>query len=314
MREHTRKNNKLITKLKKQMDAACSEGGWIDPRHGGSVSRRDNGLVYWAVIGQNGETHHDPSQQCHVGLNSTNGVERWFLLNRLQFGYNPRPVSDEIIDAYLLYLTKQSPYRDAFYRKGGKTVREYGYVVMDTTAPANQMSSALVAVRMIWEWSGTIPFVWYQLVRQGVHPDVAYCHAYQVECKDHENVSTNRGVYSHTSWGGNSFTKGQVKNYLTNNMVNANAPYYNKGLYAPMTRLYGNFPKGLSGYEWTPGSYLQAGIPAIAEQAKSKKVGTRNVFKMGIEEETVKVGDFFPLWAEFLKKSYGDVGQWIKDN
>lgn len=300
MREHTRKNNKLIAKLKAQMDDACSVTGWIDPRHGGSIKRNPNYLVYWAVIDEKGNTYHDNSWQCHVGLNYAE-VGKYILLNRLQFGYAKRPLPDEIIDEYLMYITKHSPYKDAFYRKGGKKVREYGYVVMDTTVPANYMASALVALRMIWENPG-IPFLWSKLVKEGVHPDVAYCHAYQVNCPDLKTVGTHP-CNSHTSWDGGRFIKKMVKNFITNNIQVKNASYIEGGKYAPMCFMYG---------EGQQGSYLNAKTLACHEQAKKKKKATNNIFNQGNQRDNVNVDDFIPLWAEMLKQNYGNVEEWVK--
>jgi hypothetical protein len=303
MREHTRKNNRLVAKLKAQMDAAVTMTGYIDPRHGGSINRNPNYLVYWAVIDEKGETYHDSSWQCHVGLNYSEGVQKYFLLNRLQFGNAKRPLPDEIIDEYLLYITKHSPYKDAFYRKGGKKVREYGYVVMDTTVPANYMASALVALRMIWEYPG-IPFLWSKLVKEGVHPDVAYCHAYQVSCNDLKTVSTNES-WSHTSWDGHQFTNKMVKNFIRNKIKVKNAPYVEGGKYAPMCFMYGD-PAAVS--------YLRDKTLACHEQAKKKKKGTNNIFNQGNQRDNVNVDDFIPLWAEMLKENYGNVEEWVNKN
>lgn len=307
----------LINKLVGEMREAVS-GGFISPVHGGKIVRNPKSVTYWAGITNKGETFHSDNQACHAGLGYQYKENYRFIASRMQWEQNPRPLPDEVIDAYLEWLTVSSPYAKAFVFTGGEWTRKYGYVVVRTAEiPANLMSGALFAARMATEHAGTIALIWWYLQKNGVHPDIAYCHAHQITCSDHENVIIDQPMTAHTAWYGKQFTREMVLNFKRHRMPSALPPYNNE----KNTREEGrsgrrrNYSPVAMAWSSRPQAYIYGDrIDYLHEKLEDAKkaanaIGVKpssNIFKANALKTTLPVGPFCEEWAKILIKEYGD--------
>jgi hypothetical protein len=263
-------------------------------------------LVYWAAINEQGQIHHDTYAICHAMLTRPGVKNPKFIINRLQWGWKsgkavaPR----DTLEAYLEYLSYRSPYRKAFAIKGGKKILDDGYAVFNTNIPGNLMAAAMLSVRMMWEYPG-VPFIWHELVKNGVHPDVAYLHSYQVQCKDFETLTTV-GIGSHSPINGSGFSKQFATNFVKHNPVNAIDKNYNVyHVYNGMFTLFG-YSKNVY---YANESYLSEHLPDIGKRAL-QKVEKKNInpfANAGGKRDAIPAKRFCELWAPILIDNYKEI-------
>ena len=268
---------------------------------------KPNYLVYWAAINEQGHIHHDTYAICHANLTRPGVKNPKFIINRLQWGWKSgrayAPLDTR--EAYLEYLSYRSPYRKAFAIKGGKKILDDGYAVFNTNIPGNLMAAAMLSVRMMWEYPG-VPFIWHELVKNGVHPDVAYLHAYQVQCHDLENVTINIGLCSHTPINGNVFSKEFATNFVKHNPVNAINKNYNVcHAYRGMHNLFGPY----EAIYYANKSYLSEHLADIGRRAL-QKVEKKNINPFANADEkkdAIPAKRFCELWAPILIDNYKEI-------
>lgn len=267
---------------------------------------KPNYLVYWAAINEQGHIHHDTYAICHATLTRPGVKNPKFIINRLQWGWKsgkavaPR----DTLEAYLEYLSYRSPYRKAFAIKGGKKILDDGYAVFNTNIPGNLMAAAMLSVRVMWEYAG-IPFIWHELVKNGVHPDVAYLHAYQVKCKDFDTLTTV-GIASHSPINGNGFSKQFATNFVKHNPVNAINRNYN--VYHAYSGMHNLFGSNQSVY-YNNVSYLSEYLENIGRRAL-QKVEKKNInpfANAGEKKDAIPAKRFCELWAPILIENYKEI-------
>lgn len=273
------------------------------------------GLVNMGFVFKDGLTKMSDNTACHAGLSYPN-IDRKnqkvaFIFSKdMSSSYNKHhPVSEENKNNFLKWLTTNSPYRSAFAKKGGKAVNDFGYVVVDPNGiPANLMSGALIAHRMLWEYNGSIITIWAELVKCGVDPAIAFYHAHQVNTQDHTYISRiDWNLAGHNCLSGRVFTKETVlnfKNGVHKNPLKEWQDPSNAWRYSPVTGLW-NGDKGKD-------SFLSNKLPKIYELAKRKvKIDKKiNPFPKPGENvdlrDKVLITDFCPLWAQLLNEEYKD--------
>lgn len=279
------------------------------------------GLVNCGLITDEGKVYIFTNTACHAELSypgaytagkqlPINGPKARFIISKdmtSSYMAKQKQVPIETKHAFLKWLTTSSPYRKCFVKKGGKAVDDYGYVVVTPIGvPANLMAGALIAHRMLWEYYGTIPVIWHELVKNGVHPSIAFFHAHQVKTGDKENIdSINWNLNGHNCLAGNAFDKSTVLNFKNGVHVNPLPEWQtekNQYRYSPVTGLWGV----------GDGSYLTSILPDIKKAAISTVVREKKVNpfpKPGENpnlKEMVPIGTFCKLWAEKLIEAYKD--------
>lgn len=303
----------------RQMRLAVSEEGYNSP-YLGNVKRTKGVVTYWAGITVDGHITHNSNQACHASLDG-GFHELWydrfkraynnpfpeganntpkFVITRIMWENNTyRSLPNDCVDAFLKWLTKVGPYATVFVQKGGKVVRERGYLVARCNVPSNLLAGALFASRAITEHFGSIAWVWWKLVQRGVHPSLAFYHAHQISAKDHDNVYIQNWDW-HVSLNGNKATKGVVLNFKNKIMPYANENYDVSTSYYPVHDLWGD------GY----GTVLADELHDYKNTVMIGKdvLTVANPFlKVRVKEEC-NIDDFCDLWAQGL------IEFWGKDN
>lgn len=98
---------------------------------------------------------------------------------------------------YLDWLLNRSPWKTAFVtRNVGKAWRDC-IVVLNTDAPANMMVGGAVGVRRLWETKRIIT-TWIDLVKAGVHEDLAY----YLACVSQHSGGIGSGTVAWGAWEG----------------------------------------------------------------------------------------------------------------
>jgi hypothetical protein len=262
-----------------------------------------NYLVYWAAINEQGHVHHDTYAICHANLTRPGVPNPKFIINRLQFESRTKKghADREILEAYMEYLSYRSPYRTAFAVKGGKRIIDEGYAVFNCNIPGNLMGAAMLCTRMMWEYPA-IPVIWYELVKNGAHPDIAYLHAYQVTSVDMKTLSI-KGLCTHTPLNGNAFTQDCALNFINHKPVNAlDKPYNKHHYYRPMHSLFGYHDP----HYYENKSYLSDRLNDIKKLATGKAAAKNiNPFaRANGDKNVVPIDAFCKHWAPVLIEEY----------
>lgn len=282
-----------------------------------NVGKNTAAITYFSVIDEYGNVHINSNIYCHAGLSSPfgynyKGKRRIALIvsriqqRRVETGAN-YILSTDIVDKYLRWLTTKSAYRSVFAKRGGKAVREFGFVVARTDVPSNLLAGALVAKRQLSEHPWHV-YIWHELVKNGVDPSIAFAHSFQAKTVngfDQFVVAPNSG---HTPWDGMCFTKKMATNFRDGVMVEPNGKY-SKGhySYSPVHNLWGVSKGGYGGPGPTTSTInmLKALAEKVRVQADIKPAV--NPFKAKpLDREIVPTDKMCAAWAEILKEGYKD--------
>lgn len=273
---------------------------------------RDEGnkrmVSFWgAVKGKKSYICHS-NQACHAGLNMKNGwnhdanklLSPDFIVSRIQWENNERPLKTEVVDAYLKWLTTYSPYAKAFVYKGGPAMRKRGFVVTRTDIPSNLMAGALFASRAITEHSGQIALIWYLLKEEGVNPDVAFCYAHQVSSPDHERVDVGGTHCSgwHVAWNGDAPNQ-TIQNFLDRKYIIPNGNYKDKNGYSNVQALWGNTSGGRNSHR----QLISIAMKAVEDGGMVKK--NINPFKAAnLGQKVTPLIPFIKVWASLINNGW----------
>lgn len=139
----------------------------------------------------------------------------------------------KVLEAYYHYLLNDSPLADAFLSKNAKLCLQKCRVFMAAhRVPSNVLMCALQSLRRAWEGPKTIQ-TWYNLVKNGVFPDVAFV------AKDVFNVEANsNGDYTvfvravataHNFVPASDLSKKWFNNFLASKVKKPNPTWYFSG-------------------------------------------------------------------------------------
>jgi hypothetical protein len=262
-------------------------------------------VAYWGAVDDKKEVSIAENTACHAGLSAWGWGGSFlkkpkFIASRLMWENNPHyPLPTNVIDDYLKWLTTYSPYRAAFVKKGGAAVRKYGYVVVRTDIPANFMAGALFAHRAVTEHFGSYALCWWHLKEQGLHPDLAFCHAHQIFSSDHVHVDIPSQKGWHVAWNANA-DKNAINNFKKGFFVQPLQNYVDGKQYMPVQALWGDTHRGNKDAE------IKQVMKAVAEGGHVKPV--INPFKAGnMGQKRTPLIPFIKLWAPMLIKEYANV-------
>lgn len=306
----TNEDKEKINECIRQMRLAVTTAGYTGKGVLVQVNRSPDSITYFAAVSSKGRVLHHGNQACHAGLNNptansplTKGETIQFIVSRIQ-GKHYHDLPAEVEEHYFKWLTTHSPYRSVFVKRGGKAVRNLGFLVARTDVPSNLLAGAMFAHRMTSEAPWHV-LAWHKLVKEGVHPCVAFAHSFQVKTDNtYENmlVATASG---HRPWCGASFTKKMVLNFMNDVMPRANPPYVERYNYYPVHALWGD--------DSNDGGHLIKELNAMSQRVvkeareQQQKVTHVNPFKApALDNVSSPIDMFCREWAIILKKEYED--------
>lgn len=313
----TKQRRKNFNACIKQMEAAISPDGYTVPKHGGVIRRGADPVTYFCFVGPKGEVRHSLNQACHAGLGyrsyyleeGDDGNEVYdsyltdidMVVSRIQWENNEIGLPDGVAEAYMEWLTVDSPYAQVFLEKGGKRVVKRGYVALDTDFPDNLMAGAAFAHRMITEHFGSYAVLWHELVKRGVPANIAFAHSFQFSTfEQHGSVGINHEPSWHIPLS-SSPTKEGISNFNMGRMVNPNDTYRETNTYDTVHDLWG----GGAGYNLNSGYLYREAMEIFQQILDGTTSKAINPFKSGlIKGHTVPIEAFCDGWAELLKKEW----------
>lgn len=311
----------LVNECIRQMRLAVSSYGYDSPTHG-KITRDKGGVTYWAGIRTDGSIFHNHNQACHYDLHGgfkakgyyvedEGGDETWvdssevsdapplFIVSRIMWENNQyRQFAPEVVDAFLRWLTIKGPYARVFAKKGGKTVRETGYLVARCDVPANLLAGALFASRALTEHYGYLVWVWWLLVQRGVHPSIAFYHAHNISAKDHDNVYIQH-VDWHVALSGKYTNKETVLPFKNKKLVEVEGLYSTTCDFVSVHDAWG----GPYRDDYWPDKLQE--IKRLVQTGEEVEAVANPFLKMRVKEEC-DIHSFCDIWAKQLIEYYGD--------
>lgn len=174
---------------------------------------------------------------CHAGLCSYSykgsiGVVNCLIKN---YGGNHGPgrwsdTTDEEKIMFLDWLVKRSPYKTAFVSKKATKILKQGAALLTSEAPGNILGGACVSMRRLWEHTIVLQ-VWCDLVKAGVNENLAYVLGHLAAGSKDKGLNWSNFAGWHVAINSNSWTTGQVKNFIEGKLVGATNKYSESGDY-----------------------------------------------------------------------------------
>lgn len=207
---------------------------------------------------------------------------------------------------WIEYLTQTSPFRDAYVSECLPHVNDTMNLVIDLDKAANLVSNAAIATRFSHENShtqnGRKGYLWYQLVKTGMDPDLAFMVAIKT-ANDYTHATGINGSISHSlvSQTNDEF----VQRFLTDDKKLSAKTFSQKRCYYDTFRLFskdnnqGNrkFQRLLTDIFNMPLGKQAGGYenPFAVQQSGSRKKLSDYVDQMTTELKGFNVNDFFKI-------------------
>lgn len=173
------------------------------------------------------------STHCFAGMHyQGSGITH--ILNGLHF----TPIDKEIVTSYYHWLLNSSPYAPIFISRDAEKVIEEAVEVIDAANPANLIVGGMTASRTASEYP-YILVVWDALVKQGVHPNVAFCYAHVFRCKkkDPDSIGIIPAAWNHAAISGDC-NDAYVENFIHAKMASPEGLYSEIGSYGSVQSLW----------------------------------------------------------------------------
>lgn len=189
-------------------------------------------------------THISPNQACHAGLANTYEGNKPSGAQAVVSGLM-KPSAKEMLDEdeallFLDWLLNRSPYSETFITKSAHEALYYKAIISSAHHPSNLMAAGMVASRRLWEYVN-IARVWCDLVKAGVHEDLAFYlgHIFSGKFDRTGNVSYGGLSSAHCSMNPNVMGIEEVKNFLNHKVVKPNKTYHESKQYHGYDNMYG---------------------------------------------------------------------------
>lgn len=253
------------------------------------VKVKTDQCAYWGSISEDGKFKASANTACHAGLNGhRDDTPLKLIVNFFQVHYEEDHNGEELrgkedwpdkCALYLNWLTKESPYKDAFISKVGKTMLKHGYAIMNPNVAGTYLGGACVATRLLWEFPYQLD-CWYELVRKyRINKHVAFVLAHNVKLFDGKFHIYYGG--GHMAFDGGFLTGKVFDNFINNNPVKVrfDKPYNEVRQYQGYSRM---FIEGDA-----DGSLLD-------DLAGNQPLKFNGVFKYAMEDVARRIGIFNP--------------------
>lgn len=297
-----------IAKAMKEMRSCVRRGTLIYKEYGHRETswRADSSCVtYFTSVSEDGVVVHNSNQACHAGLGYHEGGKIKHLISRLQWGdkWNEKIAPKEAVIAFLEWLTVTSPFSPVFVYKGGAKAFRRGFVITGVDYPANLIAGAMFAHRAVTEHGSRIMVSWWEMVKRGLNPDIAFIYAQNVY-NGAEGIKLGSSTASSHNWHVAIPTyvdKDFINNFRKRVMPNARQNYSERKDYTPVQQLWGS--QGRDGYLRQEITDLHQSL----EKQAIKKGGVVNPFASGSRmKNLVKAEDFYDKLVVLLKEKFGD--------
>lgn len=186
--------------------------------------------------GANGNTI-STNTACHASLYCMGAKKSLGVINCLVKNYDENhgpgkwsDTTDEEKIMFLDWLAKRSPYKSAFVNKSGEKILKQGAALLTSEAPGNILGGACVSMRRLWEHTIVLQ-VWCDLVKAGVNENLAYVLGHLVAGGRDKGLNWGNFAGWHVAINSNSWTTGQVKNFVEGKLVGATKKYCESGDY-----------------------------------------------------------------------------------
>lgn len=207
---------------------------------------------------------------------------------------------------WIEYLTQTSPFRDAYFSECLPHVNDTMNLVIDLDKPANVVSNAAIATRFSHEShhtsNGRKGYMWYQLVKAGMDPDLAF----MVAIKTSNDYQHATGIISSISHSLVSQTNDEfVRRFLTDDKFPSKQTFSERRCYYDTYKLFAkNTGQGDRKFEGLlreifnmPVGKNKGGYenPFAVQQTGSVKKLSDYVDQMTTELKGFNVNDFFEI-------------------
>lgn len=139
--------------------------------------RRQEVTADYVVMYEDGYVNAHPNSACHAGLQSYLSDGTYAIRTGGAIVINGLQYKDSATDKDKLlvidFITKRSPWKNAFVQKDAKRILKQGYAVLRGDVPSHVMGGACVSFRIMWEQRQCLA-VFCALVRAGVNESLAF--------------------------------------------------------------------------------------------------------------------------------------------
>lgn len=174
---------------------------------------------------------------CHASLYCNGAKNSIGVVNCLVKNYDQNhgpgkwaDTTDEEKIMFLDWLAKRSPYKSAFVSKSAKKILKQGAALLTSEAPGNVLGGACVSMRRLWEHTIVLQ-VWCDLVKAGVGENLAYVLAHCAAGSRTNGLNWGNFAGWHVAINTNSWTTGQIKNFVEGRLIGATKKYSETGDY-----------------------------------------------------------------------------------
>lgn len=178
-----------------------------------------NGVAKYAFGSKKGVFSMCGNTACHAGLGYPSISPDWVI------GYlEKRPlVKEEVRRAFTEWLVNFSPFRSVFVTRDIDSIMKDEFAIVSVDHPQNLMAGALQAMRAMSEHSHA-SVIWYELVKNGVHPNLAFYLGYAFRTDGKVMYQSHSG---HTGCTSPSCTSREtLVNFLMDKPVNLSKSTY----------------------------------------------------------------------------------------
>ncbi len=262
------------------------------------IPGNENYVATYGVIKSDGTYVNDGNHSCHAGLRDRSWVGAKKILNAVQ----KLQVDDKLATSFYEWLLNYSPWAPIFESKDAKTVLSERVSVIRTDVPAVLVGGGLMATRAITEHTGFIAKVWWNLVKNGCHPTIAFAYAHVFRTQKEPETLVYQPMNWHCSLDGSSMDDYFV-NFGVGKPVKSSKNFDEVGCY-PMTihaTWSGKAPTSLS---------IRKDINTTLTKSIKKVKSTKNPFCHGGEiesNEKVKFNEGVEFLGNYLRDAYKGV-------
>ena len=262
---------------------------------------KEEEIAHYGFAGVGGTYIHLHCGYCHAGLKLFDYDGHWeandgmvkltkipkYVVNGILASRLP----DEMNSPFLEWLLNYSPYSSVFLTKSPKTAMRDGYYVAYTDTPSNLLAGALIAGRSMNEYTDIV-VVWNELVKRGVHPNIAFAWAHLLGT---EPFSLHTRC-SHVAMDGRLIGDRYVLNFLQN--VRVDEPSYRE------TGTYRNIHNTWLVYRDDIVPNVTGRAPALMDELTKLNAPKNNPFDLRGKAKSVEPGVGFDAFSSLLKEGY----------
>ena len=193
------------------------------------------GVNRLAIAYNDGVVKHMESTNCSASLRSYGGKGN---IDCILSGIMREGEKEEFFIPFINWLTKRSPYADAFISKQASKVGKDKCLIISPNCPSNIMIGGIIAARATYE-NPHIAKGWMELTNRGVNENLAFMLSHWASFGA-GTVGFRRSSQNHYAVQANNIDKDYVKAFVTNSPVKTQPTYQEKAGYSNIQNTWGD--------------------------------------------------------------------------